>query len=173
MRLLIFFALTTFSFFSCKQSSTDYALKWSNDIKTKILEDVSLPADSTGIDTSKSNLKEVTFYHKGIRTKVFSIRKLKKDTILSIFYSKDQNFEIIRELCPAIDRSFEGIRYKGKHLGIAEFRFCNGKLKEQGFRLDGNVGVWREWDENGKIIEETDNGHTERLDELRNIKYYR
>ena len=173
MRVALFFALTTFSFISCKQSSTDYALKWSTDIKAKIFEDINFPVDSTSIDTSKGNLKEVTFYNKGIRTKLFGIRKSTGDTILSIFYSKDQNFEIVRELCPGIERSFEGIRYKGKHLGLAEFRFCDGKLKEQGYRFDGNVGVWKEWDENGKVIKETDNGHTEKLDELRTIKYYR
>jgi hypothetical protein len=76
-------------------------------------------------------------------------------------------------LCPGVEPSFEGIRYKGKHLGLAEFRFCDGKLKEQGYRYDGDVGVWKEWDENGNVIKETDHGHTERLDELRNIKYYR
>ena len=173
MRLTLFFALTTICFLGCKQSSTDYALKWSADIKTKIFEDINVSVDSTSIDTSKSNLNELTFYHKGVRTKYFGIRKSTKDTVLSIFFSKDQNFEIVRELCPAIERSFEGIRYKGKHLGLAEFRFCDRKLKEQGYRLDGNVGIWKEWDENGKIIKETDNGNTEKLDELRNIKYYR
>jgi antitoxin component YwqK of YwqJK toxin-antitoxin module len=173
MRLALVFALTTVSFLSCKQSSTDYALNWSTDIKTKIFEDINVPVDSTSVDTSKGNLKEVTFYNKGIRTKLLGIRTSTGDTLLSIFYSKDQNFEIVRELCPGNERSFEGIRYKGKHLGIAEFRFCDGKLKEQGFRLDGNVGVWKEWDENGKVIKETDNGHTEKLEELRSIKYYR
>ena len=47
------------------------------------------------------------------------------------------------------------------------------KIKEQGFRFQGDVGVWKEWDETGKIIKETDNGHTEKLDQLREIKYYR
>lgn len=173
MRTILLFALATFWFVSCKQSPTDYASKWSSDIKSKIFEDTNLPVDSMSIDTSKGNLKEVTFYNKGIRTKLFGIRTSTGDTLLSIFYSKDQNFEIVRELCPGIERSFEGIRYKGKHLGLAEFRFCDSKLKEQGYRLDGNVGVWKEWDENGKLLKETDHGHGEKLDELRTIKYYR
>jgi len=173
MRTAILFTLTTFCFLSCKQSSTDYALKWSTDIKRKILEDVSMPIDSTSVDTSKGNLKEITFYSKGIRTKLLGIKTSTGDTLLSIFYSKDQNFEIVRELCPGIERSFEGIRYKKNHLGLAEFKFCDGKLKEQGYRFDGDVGIWKEWDENGKVIKETDHGHTEKLDELQNIKYYR
>lgn len=158
---------------SCKQSSTDFAFKWSSNIKSKIFEDINIPTDSVSVDISKGNLKEVTFYNKGIRTKLFGIRQSNGDTITSIFYSKDQNFEIVRELCPGIEKSFEGIRYKGKHLGLSEFRYCGGKLKEQGFRLDGNVGVWKEWDENGKVIKQTDHGQTEKLDQLREIKYYR
>ena len=173
MKILLIFALTTLTIVSCKQSSTDFALKWSADIKNKIFEDINVATDSISVDTSKGNLKEVTFYNKGIRTKLFGIRQSTGDTLLSIFYSKDQNFEIVRELCPGIERSFEGIRYKGKHVGLSEFRFCDGKLKEQGYRFDGDVGIWKEWDENGKIIKETDKRNLEKLDGLRAIKYYR
>lgn len=173
MRKAILFTLLSFIFFSCKKSSTEYALDWSNEIKAKIFEDINISVDSTSINTSKGDVKEVTFYNKNIKTKLLGIRTSTGDTLLSIYYSKDQNFEIVRELCPALERSFEGIRYKGKHLGLAEFRFCNGRLKEQGFRLDGNVGIWKKWDESGKIINETDNGQTEKLDELRAVKYYR
>jgi hypothetical protein len=173
MKKLLVFALTIILFTSCKESPTDYASKWSSDIKSKIFEDVNIPVDSISIDTSKGNLKEVSLFNKGVRTKQFRINTSTSDTVVSIFYSKDQNFEIVRELCPGVEPSFEGIRYKGKHLGLAEFRFCDGKLKEQGYRYDEDVGVWREWDENGNVIKETDHGHTEKLDELRNIKYYR
>ncbi len=173
MKKLLFFALAIIFFAGCRQSPTEFAYIWSGEIKSKIIEDVNVPTDSTSVDTSKGSLKEVTFYNKGIRTKLFGIRQSTGDTLLSIFYSKDQNFEIVRELCPGIERSFEGIRYKGDHLGLAEFRFCDGKIKEQGLRLDGNVGVWKEWDESGKVIKEIDHGQTEKLNELREIKYYR
>lgn len=172
MKKLFVFVSTIILFTSCKESPTDYACEWSSNIKSKIFEDVNIPADSINIDTT--NGKVVTFYNKGIRTKQFRISPSTGDTVVSIFYSKDQNFEIVRELCPGGNRSFEGIRYKGKHLGLAEFRFCDGKLKEQGYRFDnGDVGVWKEWDENGKPIKETDKGHTEKLNKLRDIKYYR
>jgi len=171
MKKLLVFSLTVILFTSCKESPTNYASKWSSDIKSKIFEDVSIPVDSVNIDTT--NGKVVTFYNKGIRTKQFRINTSTSDTVVSIFYSKDQNFELVRELCPGIEPSFEGIRYKGKHLGLAEFRFCDGKLKEQGYRYDGDVGVWKEWDENGNVNKKTDHGHTEKLDELRNIRYYR
>jgi len=98
MRMFLLFTLAALSVISCKQSPADYALKWSNDIKTKLLEDVNVRTDSFSVDTSKGNLKEVTFYSKGNRTKLFGIRQSTGDTLLSIFYSKDQNFELVREL---------------------------------------------------------------------------
>lgn len=170
---IILFSFTTFLLLSCKNTHTDYALEWSNDIKRKIFEDINIPIDSTSIDTSKGNFKEISLYSKGIRTKLYGIENATGDTLFSTFYSKDQNFEIVRELCPGIERSFEGIKYKGNHFGLAEFRFCNGKLKEQGYRFYKDVGIWKEWDENGKFIKETDLGNIEKLDELKNIKYYR
>lgn len=174
MKIFLLLFLITFTIISCKQSSTDYALKWSTDIKSKIFEDIDNPTDSMSIDTSNGNIKEVTFYSRGARTKFFGIRQSTGDTLLSIFYSKDQNFEIVRELlCPGSKPSFEGIRYKGKHLGLAEFRFCDGKLKQQGYRFGDDLGVWKEWNEEGKLIKEIDIGHTEKLDELRSVKYCR
>ena len=159
---------------SCSDSSTDYAYKWSNDIKSKILEDINVPSDSVRVDSSKSNYQLVTLYSNGIRTKEFGIRPSTGDTIVSIFYSKDQNFEIVRELCPGISRSFEGIRYKSEHLGLAEFRFCDGKLKEQGYRwIDGDVGIWKEWNSVGEIIKEEDFGNVKKLEGLKEITYYR
>jgi hypothetical protein len=173
MRAVLIFTLVSFFLISCKRSSTDYALKWSTDIKSKIFEDINIPPDSVSINTAREDFKEVTFYNKGNRTKYFGIRTATGDTLLSTYYSKDQNFEIVRELCPGIDRNFEGIQYKGKRLGLAEFRFCDGKLKKQGYWIDGNVGVWKEWDENGVVIKVTDYGHTEKLEDLRTINYYR
>ena len=171
MKKIFQFVLTIILFTGCQHSSTDYAVQWSRDIKRKIIEDVDISVDSTTIDTT--NGKVVTFYNKSIRTKQFRIYTSTQDTVVSIFYSKDQNFEIVRELCPGFERSFEGIRYRGQHVGLAEFRFCDGKLKEQGLRFEGNVGVWKEWDEKGKVIKETDHGQTEKLDKLREITYYR
>lgn len=163
---------------SCKTSLTDYATDWSNGIKTKITEDASQQPDKTLFDSSSYN---VTLYKGDNKLKFFHLNPkfsdngqlLRLDTAVSIFYSTDQNFELVRELCPVVDRSFEGIRYKGEHLGLAEFRYCDGKIKERGFRLNGDVGVWKEYDNNGKVIKETDHGNVDRLEKLKDIKYYR
>jgi hypothetical protein len=171
MKNTLLICLIVLLFSSCKKSTTHYALKWSTDIKNKIFEDINVAIDSTSIDSSKDNYKKTTCFHNKIRTKEYGINT--GDTVLSIFYSSDQNFEIVRELCPRIGRDFEGIRYKGKHVGLAEFRFCDGKLKEQGYRFDGDVGVWKEWDTSGKVIKEKDYGNTDRLENLRTINYCR
>ena len=76
-------------------------------------------------------------------------------------------------MCPVVDRSFEGIRYQGGHIGLAEFRYCDGKIKESGFRFNGNVGVWQEYNTTGKVVKETDHGNIDRLEKLKDIKYYR
>jgi hypothetical protein len=170
---LLSICLTVFFLNSCNESSTDFALKWSTDIKSKIFEDIKSPVDSVSVDSSRQNFKEISLYSNGVRTKLYGIRLSTGDTLLSIFYSKDQNFEIVRELCPGIERNFEGIRYKGKHLGLAEFTYCDGKLKEQGYRYEGDVGVWKEWDEQGNLTKEHDYGNTDKLENLKTIKYYR
>ncbi len=179
MRNIIVFILTTIFLTNCGESETEYATKWTREIKEKIIEDANQKPDRRFLDTASNQLtlfkgdKKLKYYM--LRPEFDSIKKkiISVDTLVSIFYSNDQNFELIRELCPAIERSFEGVRYKGEHLGLAEFRFCDGKLKEQGCRYEGNVGLWKEWDENGNVIKETDNGKTEKLEGLKNIKYER
>jgi hypothetical protein len=157
---------------------TDYAADWSKNIKTQIIEDASQQPDKTVFDSSSYR---VTLYKGENKLKFFHLKPkfsddgqlLSLDTAVSIFYSTDQNFELVRELCPVADRSSEGIRHKGEFLGLAESRYCNGNIKERGFSLNGFVGVWKEYDSNGKVTKETDYGNIDRLENLKNIKYYR
>lgn len=172
MTCLFSVCLTLFFFNSCNESPTDFAFNWSTDIKNKILDDIKSPVDSVSIDSSRQNFREILLYSKGIKTKRYKIKLSTGDTLFSVFYSKDQNFEIVRELCPGVERNFEGIIYKGKHLGLAEFTYCDGKLKKQGYRYDGDVGVWREWDEQGKLTKEYNYGNADKLKNLKTIKYY-
>ncbi len=171
MRILIIVAFISLTFACCKDNPSHIAIEWSNDIKMKIIEDVNIISDSLAIDTTQPNIKYVSFFSKAIRTRKYGIRKSHGDTIISIFYSKNQKFELVNELCPGISRSFEGIKYEGRYLGLQESRFCNGKLKEQGFSFNGNVGVKTEWDENGNVINQMDYGLLHRLKDLARIKY--
>ena len=177
------FIIATISFLflalqSCNTSLTDYATDWSNNVKKKIIEDASQQPDKTIYDSSSYN---VTLYKGDNKLKFFHLnpkfndkgQMLSLDTLFSIFFSTDQHFELLRELCPVVDRNFEGIRYKGEYVGLAELRYCDGKIKESGFRFNDNVGVWKEYDPNGKIIKETDYGNVEKLEKLQQIRYYR
>lgn len=164
---------------SCQPSLTDFATNWTNDIKQKIIEDANHHSDKMFYDSASN---DITLYKGDIKLKFFhltstfdSVRnKSSLDTALSIFYSKDQNFELVRELCLVNSRSFEGIRYKGNHLGLALFVYCNGQIKEEGLRYNNlPVGVWTSFDERGNKIKEVDNGNTEKLTNLYKIKYYR
>jgi len=54
---------------------------------------------------------------------------------------------------------------------LAEFKYCTGNLKEQGYRFGDDVGIWKEWDKNGNQIKETDYGNSANLKQLKNINY--
>ena len=175
-KAIFFFCFLVFQ--SCKSSLTDYAIKWSRDVKRKIIEDANQQPDKSIFDSAAF---DVTLYKGDKKLKLFHVIPkfndagiiFSLDTVVSIFYSTDQNFELVRELCPVVERSFEGIRYKGRHLGLAEFRYCDGKIKESGFRFNGDIVVWRAYDSSGKIIKETDHGNVDRLENLKTINYYR
>ena len=174
------------SFLSCRNSIADFATKWTEETKAKIIEDASKPVDSTFFDTSNLTL---TQYHKGIRlktyklisysidksqvVKAFSQRSHLFDTAYSIFYGADSSYELIRKYCPAYDKSFEGIKCNGQDVGLAEFKYCNGKLRSKGFRYYTNVGIWTVYDTLGKVIQTIDFHDVKRLEVLRDIKYYR
>ncbi|RYE54096.1 MAG: hypothetical protein EOP48_13000 [Sphingobacteriales bacterium] len=170
-----------FGLVSCQTSPTDYATKWTGDIKEKIIADANQQFDRTTFDSTYYYL---TLYKGDTRLKHFMLRPkfdttngkiLSVDTLVSIFYSTDQKFELVRELCPAIERSFEGVNYKGiGSVGLTEFRFCDGKIKERGFRYGYKaVGVWTIYDSTGKVVDTKDNGNIEVLEKLHDIKYYR
>jgi hypothetical protein len=163
---------------SCKSSSTDFASEWTTDIKQKIIEDANQIPTKTVIDSTRNEItifrdnKKLKYFY--FKPKVDSFGKhVFTDTGVSVFYSKDQKFELVRELCPASDRSFEGIKYKGVFIGLSEFKYCDGRIKERGFRYYGDIGTWLEFDSTGKVIKETKRGNEDQLKELKKIKYYR
>jgi len=177
--VIIFFCSA--ALLSCKSSPTDFAIKWTNEIKEKIIEDANQQFDRAIFDSTYYSL---TLFKGDTKLKYFMLRPkfdttngkiLSVDTVASIFYSSDQKFELVGELCPAIDRSFEGVKYEGiGSVGLTEFKFCDGRIKESGFRYGYKpVGVWTKYDSTGKVIEAKDNGNVDVLNKLRDIKYYR
>ena len=163
--------ITIISLCSCKESLTDYATKWTQDIKAKIIEDSNKKSDSTAYDSVRHGM---ALFSKGVRLKSFGISPETKDTLTSSFYSPDQNFKLVRELCPLLnDEWVEVIAYKDSIVGLHEFYYCNGKIKQRGFNVNGKIGVWTEYNAQGNIVKETDNGNIDRLEKLKAIKYYR
>lgn len=181
MRRFIFIISTFFlvTSQSCKSSLPDYATQWTQDIKQKIIEDASQQYDNKIFDSARHSL---TLLKGGKKLRYYMLHPIldknskiiSYDTSASIFYSADQNFELVRELCPVSSRSFEGIRYKGNHLGLALFNYCDGHVKEKEFRYNNEtIGTSIEYDEKGNIIKQVDYGNINLLKNLRRIKYYR
>ncbi len=164
---------------SCQSSLTDYATQWTENIKQKIIEDASEQPDNKILDSSRHSL---TFFKGNKKLKLYLLmpildknsKVVSYDTTASIFFSSDQNFELVRELCLNIDRSFEGVRYKGNHIGLSLFNYCDGHVKEKEFRYNNiTVGTSTEYDEKGNVTKKVDNGNISMLKNLYDIKYYR
>jgi len=184
MRQSSLIVLSIFLMFGCSPSQvseSDYAIEWTGDIKEKIITDANKQFDSTTFD---STYYDLTLYKGDVKLKSFMLKPnfdttsgkiLSFDTLVSIFYSPDRKFELVRELCPGVERSFEGVTYSSVgHIGLAEFRFCDGKINERGFRYGSKkIGVWTIYDSTGNIVEEKDYGNLELFSKLRDIKYYR
>jgi len=127
--------------------------------------------DRIVIDSSKKTWHTIEHWNGNQKLRQYGYRPLENDTIMSIFYSPNQDFELIRELYPNSVPAFEGIRYKGKHIGLALFRYDNGNISEKGFRLNGDVGIWKKYNKNGDLFESKDLGNLNTLRELTEIKY--
>ncbi len=165
--------------YSCKSSPEDFAVKWSRDIKEKIIADASRIPDSTVIDSARYS---VTLYKGNKRLKLFFLfpvvdtltgKWISSDTAVSVLFSADQKFELVNELCPPNEKGFEGLYYSGVGgLGLVEFRFRSGKIKQRGFRYnDKSVGTWSSYDLKGKVIEVIHYGNIDTLNKLRDIEY--
>jgi hypothetical protein len=172
-RKLLFLVLI-FSFFSCTDSRIRYATEWTKEIKSKILEDANRQADSTLIDYPNPDVQEVSYIRKGRFLKKIKKRSKAQDTLSIIYFSDDQNFILAKEPCPLLtDEYVEVILYKRMTLGLHEFFYCNGKPKRSGFNIQGYVGKWKEYSQEGNVIREIDYDNLGKLDTLRKIKYYR
>lgn len=169
---------------SCKQSPTDFATKWTKDIKSKIIEDASQQPDRTFVDSIhhevtlfKNNKKLKQYYfaargddqHENSKSVIY-------DTAMIVFFSTDQNFQLVKQpLIAKADRSYEGVAYKGDRFGQAEYNYRKDNIKEIGFHFKNlNVGTWIKYDSTGKQDgEKVGNGNDEKLEILKDMKYYR
>lgn len=175
--LLFVLITTTIVCLSCNNSETDAATKWTDEIKTKIIEDAHQSFDQVVLDTARNELtylkdnKKLKYYYLKPRFNQEIITDF--DTASSIYFSADQKFELVKEHCPIVDRSFEGLRYNGNWIGRLEYKYCDGKPKNIHFNYYEKIGIEREYDSTGKLIKETDHGKSDEFGKLNEIKYYR
>lgn len=85
-------------------------------------------------------------------------------------FTPDGKFEWRCEICPDSSRGFEGILFKNKFYGPCTWWYCNGRMRQQGFRYaNREIGAWRRWDENGALVDSIDRGNHDLLDSLQHI----
>jgi hypothetical protein len=166
-----------FLFISCtndKKREINYAIKWTKDIKAKILEDASIKPDSASTQMIDSSSEVITTYKNKIRLKRVDVNPITGAVLSTSFYSKDQSFVLAKEFCALLkDQYVEVILYHQMTLGLHEFYYCNGKIKKRGLNIRGYVGEWKEYDENGDLIKATNYENINALDTLKRIKFYR
>ena len=90
--------------------------------------------------------------------------------ILSRYNNKGGVNCYVRELWP-LEKDFYveaiGFGNSGKHhslIGLHQFNYCNENLMRRGFKYNGQVGVWEEYDRSGKLLKRTDYGNMDKLD---------
>jgi hypothetical protein len=150
------------------------AFEWSKKIRLEILNYVNQKPDRCVIVGKESGSQSITYFVHGNKTIELYIDKKTNDTLSSRYYDNHENMCIVRELCPGISRNFEGLQVRHGYTayGLAEFRFCDGTLKEQGFRyMSQNFGIWKEWNEKGELIKTTDYKHPEYFKKLIEMKF--
>lgn len=74
---------------------------------------------------------------------------------------------ITEEICPNGTISFKGNLINGNFYGLSTWWHCNGKKESEGIRVKGvEVGKWKYWDENGKLIKTENKGNLKLLDSI-------
>jgi len=168
-KFLFIFSISLFTS-SCTPSPENQAVIWSQSIKSNIIKDAFGSHNQILRDSSNGLLRSILFLNG--ETKLRKYIFIKGDTGVSIFYSKNQEFELFKEFCPAANRTFEGIKYKGDWTGVSEFRYCDGSIKEREISLNGSsVGISEQFDKNGALIKSINHRRTEEIEELKKIKY--
>ncbi len=168
-KILLYLSLCAF-LYSCNPSPENQAVQWSQDIKDQIKKDAFSAYNNIVKDSANGELRSVLYLNGD--TKLREYKFIKGDTGVSVFYSKSQDFELIKEFCPAASRTFEGIKYKGNWTGVTEYRYCDGSIKEREITVNGlNIGISEEFDKNGVLIKSFNNQNTSEIENLKKIKY--
>jgi antitoxin component YwqK of YwqJK toxin-antitoxin module len=159
-----------FSLTRCVNNDTKTAAhKWYEDTKAEILKQSNLTPDSTTLILNEdSSFKKEHYFSAGHE---FLLKGYNKDVLrLEIRYSNNGDFELRREICENGNYAFEGIVYKSNFYGLSTWRYCDKSIDHQGIRYNGQkIGIWKKFDEKGKLTEEIDYKNIEKLDSMPTI----
>jgi hypothetical protein len=151
----------------CRPETPPDVATWYENLRADIQKKADLQADTTHFEY----LADSTFSHRVfIRGKrVFREEWYGKAGDLQgvSLYMPDGRFELRSEICPDGSRGFEGILFKNKFYGPCTWWYCNGQMRQQGYRFaNREIGLWRRWDENGVLVDSVDRGNGALLDSL-------
>ncbi|HBK88504.1 MAG TPA: hypothetical protein DDZ56_07620 [Cytophagales bacterium] len=143
---------------------------WFEKTKATILRQSKMNADSVGQELSDDLVRRTEISY---REGHLYLKKIYRQNILVqvAYFDQSGEFELRRELCPNGKFRFEGIFVKGEAFGICTWYFCSGKTEKQGVRYRGkDVGIWKFYDENGRVTEEVDFENQQLVGEMPVIK---
>ena len=142
---------------------------WYWETKSFILSESNLHADSTSVEKyGDGKTHKIKSIYRGHPT----IEKWYRETgeqVAQINYSRDGQFELRKEICKDGKPAFEGIFYKTEAYGPSTWWKCGKSKEEEGVRYkDRKIGVWKYWNNNGKVTE-TDYKNDNLIDSLLQI----
>ncbi len=164
------YVLTILFLFSCAQKPKHPdPYSWYDNTKAIILSESNLLTDSTSIEKYENGkTHKVKSFNQGHPT----VEKWYRETgeqVVQTNYSRDGQFELRMEICKDGKPAFVGIFYKDEGYGPSTWWKCGKSKEEEGIRYkDRKIGVWKYWNDNGKMTE-TDNKDGNLIDSLPSI----
>ncbi|MBK8921423.1 MAG: hypothetical protein IPM81_07900 [Saprospirales bacterium] len=143
---------------------------WYHALRSKIQSAADLSADTTHFEyLADSMFSHRVFIREGRIFREEWYEKTGKLQGLSLF-TFDGRFEWRCEICPDGSTGYEGVLFKNKFYGPCSWWYCNGQMRQHGFRYaNREVGLWRRWDENGALVDAIDRGNGHLMDSLQYI----
>lgn len=148
---------------------------WAQNTKETILKQSDLKPDSTlqetkvyyNIDSTKVIQHDV-YTHYYLKGHELYYNVYTNDILMGeVFYSSDGKFSYGRELCENGRYASEGFTYLDSLFGPSIILRCDGKKWVQHYYFNGKeIGLYKQWRDNGELLEEEDYGNLHLVDSL-------